>query len=180
MNRFLNFVMLVLVLLFLILLVSTASHAATVKVQPLYDGFVNVFLQTLLEGLALALSGWVMYLFHKYLAPLLGAQLEAKARASLNTALANGVAIAMHKIEGAETAYSSVEVKSQIAAWAAQYAVDHAPGSVAKFGLGPNDLALKALAYVPPAPTTQDTTSSTISKPVLVSSQPLPDITGQQ
>lgn len=165
------------VLLALLFLVAFPHHgmAAEVKVSPLYDVFNN-FLQTILEGVAMAVSGWLMFIFHKYITPWIGAQMEAKARDSLNTALANGVAIAMTKVENAEQAHSSVEVKGQLAAWAAQYAIDHAPDAIKKFGLDPNQLALKALAYVPPAPTTQDTTGNTVGAPGAVTTAPLPDV----
>lgn len=166
---------LLLVLLVLIMVLPHQAMAASVTLQPLYD-LANQALQTILEGLALAISGWIMFIFHKYITPWIGAQMEAKARDSLNTALANGVAIAMTKVEGAEKLHSSVEVKGQLAAWAAQYAIDHAPSAVNKFGLDPNQLALKALAYVPPAPTTQDTTGAMIPKPVAVETAPLADI----
>lgn len=168
---------LVLLLAMALSLFAVPALAATVTVQPLYDMF-NEVLQALMQGLVLAVSGWLMFVFHKYLTPWIGAQMEAKARDSLNTALANGVAIAMTKVEGAEKLHASVEVKGQLAAWAAQYAIDHAPGAVSKFGLDPNQLALKALAYVPPAPTTQDTTGAMIPKPVAVETAPLADIPG--
>ena len=161
-------------LLALIALTAPAL-AASVTLQPLYDAF-NQFLQTIIEGLAMALSGWLMFVFHKYITPWIGAQMEAKARDSLNTALANGVAIAMQKVEGAEKAHSDVQVKGAIAAWAAQYAIDHAPGAINKFGLDPNQLALKALAYVPaPPPDGQGTTGVTINT-VKVETAPLPPI----
>lgn len=155
------------------------AAAASVNLQPLYD-IGNETLQLLLEGFAMAISGWLMFIFHKYITPWIGAQMEAKARDALNTALANGVAIAMTKVQDAEKLHSRVEVKGQLAAWAAQYAIDHSPGAVKKFGLDPNQLALKALAYVPPAPTTQDTTGNMVPNPVAVESALLDDITPKQ
>lgn len=145
--------------LFVLTVLPLPVMAATVNVQPLYD-IVNQVLQELLQGLALAVSGWLMFIFHKYITPWIGTQMETKARDSLNIALANGVAIAMNKVTGAEKANSSIEVKNSIAAWAAQYAIDHTPQAVARFGLSPEQLALKALAYVPPAPTVLDLTGA--------------------
>ena len=122
-----------------------------IDVSPLYQ-VLNTALLTLLGGLATFVAGWASWALHRYAAPLVGAQLEAKAAADLNTALANGVAIAMQTIEGAEKLHAEIAVKSGIAAFAAQYAIDRAPDAVARFGLGPQELALKALAYLPSPP----------------------------
>lgn len=146
-------------LVLFVVLAPTASYAASVNLDPIYH-MLNDCVQTLLEGAAMIISGWVMVMVHKYVTPWFGAQMEAKARDSLNTALANGVAIALNKVEGVERMHMNVEVKGQLAAWAAQYAIDHAPGAVDRFGLSPSQLALKALAYVPPAPQMVDTTGN--------------------
>lgn len=169
------FGMLVLLLLVPTLLLANDASAATVSIDPIYT-WLNQGVSTLLEGVAMGISGWVMFIFHRYLTPWIGAQLESKARDSLNTALANGVAIALNKVQGAENLHSDVQVKGQLAAWAAQYAIDHAPAAVAKFGLDPNALALKALAYVPPAPTLVDTTGNLPAPRASVEVTPLPDI----
>jgi len=187
MKRYLNFdpfmkrmVLVANVLLTLLILVLLASAimmqpvyaADTVNASPLYN-MVNQVLQEVLEGVAMAVSGWLMFVFHKYVTPWIGAQLEAKARDSLNMALANGVAIAMSKVEGAEQLHQNVAVKGAVTAWAAQYAVDHAPGAVAKFGLDPNQLALKALAYIPTPLTLGDITGVTVPQPATVQVEPL-------
>jgi hypothetical protein len=156
-------------------LLAGPAVAATVNLDPIYH-VANDFLQTILEGVAMAVSGWLMFIFHKYLTPWIGAQMEAKARDSLNTALDNGMRIAMTTVEGAEKAHNSAEVKGQLAAWAAQYAIDHAPDAVSRFGLDPNQLALKALAYIPPAPTSIDLTATAIAKPGAVEVRELPPI----
>lgn len=167
-----------LVMLFALLVVCMPhpAYADTVKLTPVYD-LVNQVLQELLEGLAMAVSGWLMFIFHKYLTPYIGAQMEAKARDSLNTALANGVQIALQKVDGAEKVHTDIEVKGMVAAWAAQYAVDHAPGAVGKFGLDPNQLALKALAYIPTPPTTVGLTATAEGSTAHVDVQPLPPAT---
>jgi len=133
-----------------------------VSLNPIYQ-MLNPVLQDLLQGLVIFVAGWVMWVFHKYAAPYVGAQLEAKASADLNRALQNGVWIAMQKIEGAEQAHSNVQVKGAITAFAAQFAIDHAPDAVNRFGLNPEQLATKALAYLPVSPTATDTTGAKVT-----------------
>ena len=140
-----------------------------VSLNPIFEQIVNPILQDLLQGFVIFVAGWVMWAFHKYAAPYVGAQLEAKASADLNQALQNGVWIAMQKVEGAEKANADIQVKGQIAAWAAQYAIDHTPGAVSHFGLSPDELATKALAYLPTPPTATDTTGAKVTvQPVTV------------
>ena len=67
-----------------------------------------------------------------------------------------------------EAKYPGIPVQGQIAAWAAQYAVDHSPGAIAKFGMDPNDLALKALAYLPTPAVTDGLTGNTVPAPAQV------------
>ena len=123
----------------------------SIDLSPLYQ-ILNTAVLTLLGGLATFVAGWASWAFHRYAAPYVGAQLESKASSDLNTALANGVAIAMQKLEEIEKQHADVAVKSGIAAFAAQYALDHAPEAVTRFNLGPEELALKALAWLPPPP----------------------------
>jgi hypothetical protein len=154
---------------------DTAQHA--VSVAPLYSQFLNPLIETVLQGLALAIAGWITWLIQRYAPSFLKGFLEAKAAKDLNTALANGVVIAMHQVEGFEKMHSDIAVKGAITAWAAQYAIDHAPGAVSKFGLSPDQLAVKALAYVP-VPTTTTDTSGTVIAAAPVSVSPLPDVPG--
>jgi hypothetical protein len=123
----------------------------SIDLTPLYQ-VMNTAVLTLLGGLMTFAVGWASWALHRYAAPFVGAQLETKAACDLNTALANGVAIAIQKVEAIEKLHADVAVKSGIAASAAQYAIDHAPEAVARFGLDPDELALKALAYLPPPP----------------------------
>ena len=123
----------------------------SIDLSPLYQ-ILNTAVLTLLGGLATFAVGWASWAFHRYAAPYVGAQLESKASSDLNTALANGVAIAMQKLEQIEKQHADISVKSGIAAFAAQYALDHAPEAVARFNLDPEELALKALAWLPPPP----------------------------
>lgn len=138
----------------------------TVDLAPVY-GILNEALLTLLGGLVIWLSAYAKQWLAAH-AKFLGEQTDAQLAAGLNRALSNGVAIAMQKTETLEQQYPGVPVKGQIAAWAAQYAVDHSPGAVAKFGLNPNDLALKALAYLPTPAIVDDTTGKVIPAPAQV------------
>ena len=71
----------------------------------------------------------------------------------------------MQKTEDLEKQYPGIPVKRAIAAFAAQYAEDHSPAAMQKFGMNPNDLALKALAYLPTPAVTDDTTGKIIPAP---------------
>lgn len=153
------------------LLASTA-----VDVSPLYD-LLNGTVSLLLQGLVIFVSGWVMWVFHKYAAPYVGAQLESKASADLNLALQNGVRAAMARLEGAEDLHRNVEVKGAVTGWAAQYAIDHAPDAVRRFGLDPDQLAIKALAYLPAPPVAGDLTGATV-RTVPVETHDLPPLKG--
>jgi hypothetical protein len=83
------------------------------------------------------------------------------------------VAILMQKVEGAEKLHSNVQVKNLIVAGAAQYALNHAPGAVAQFGLDLDELETKALAYLPPPPPSDIGTTGATVKTVPVSAAPL-------
>ena len=144
----------------------------SIDLSPLYQ-ILNTAVLTLLGGLATFLAGWASWAFHRYAAPYIGAQLESKASTDLNTALANGVAIAMQKLDEIEKQHADVAVKSGIAAFAAQYALDHAPEAVARFNLDPSQLALKALAYLPPPPLSDLGTTGARLNPVPVIMQSL-------
>lgn len=136
--------------------VATApATTTTVSLSPLY-AYLNEFGQLLLEGLAVVISGWIMWAVNKYLGPYLPAQframLEAKAATALNTALANGMPIALHQLNAWESVHQDVQVRNAVLAKVADYALSHAPESAAKFNLGPDQLALKALAFLPAPP----------------------------
>lgn len=134
-----------------------------VNAQAFYDQ-LNEGLLTLLGGIALWLAAYAKQWLSAH-AKFLGEQTDAQLAAGLNRALSNGVQIAMQQTEDLEKQYPGIPVKGQIAAWAAQYAIAHSPGAMDKFGLSPNDLALKALAYLPSPAITDDTTGKTIPAP---------------
>jgi len=128
---------------------------------------VNEALLTLLSGLVIWIGAYAKMWLTAH-AKFLGEQTDAQLAAGLNRALSNGVQIAMHQTDVLEAKYPGVPVQSQITAWAAQYAADHSPAAMQKFGMSPNDLALKALAYLPTPAITDDTTGKTIPAPAQV------------
>lgn len=119
----------------------------SVDLSPVYSLF-NEALLTLLSGLALWLAAYGKQWLTAH-ASFLGEQTDAQLAAGLNRALSNGVQIAMQQVDTVQSQHPGLPVKGAITAWAAQYAIDHSPSAVQKFGLDPNDLALKALAYLP-------------------------------
>ena len=126
----------------------------SVDLSPIY-GYVNEFVGLLLAGLATAISGMLIAWLKKHLS-FLGQQTDQLLANGLNTALANGTAIAMNKLSEEEAAHPSVEVKGLVASMAVKYAVNHAPDAVDRFGLTPAALANKALAYLPIAAATTE------------------------
>lgn len=134
---------------------------------------LNECLLTLLSGLALWLAAYAKQWLSAH-AKFLGEQTDAQLAAGLNRALANGVQIAMQQVDLLEAEYPGVPVKGQISRWAAQYAVDHSPSAIARFtGLSMNDLALKALAYLPTPAITDDTTGKVVPAPMQVETRNL-------
>jgi hypothetical protein len=120
----------------------------SVDLSPLYPA-VNTGILTLAGGAITFLASWAVWLMHKYAPPFVGAQLEAKAASDLNTALANGVAIGMTRLEAWESVHRDMAVQGAVTRFAVQYAIDHAPEAIAHFGLAPDELAFKALAFLP-------------------------------
>lgn len=134
-----------------------------VDLTPLY-GLLNEGLLTLLGGLAIWLSAAAKIWLQEH-AKFLGEQTDAQLAAGLNRALSNGVAIAMQQAESLEKQAPGIPIKSTIAAYAAEYAINHSPAAIDKFGLSPTELATKALAYLPTPAVSDDTTGKTIPAP---------------
>lgn len=152
----------------------------TVDLSPLYAQ-LNQLLILVLEAVATMAVGWAAWFIHAKVAPLLArwhitldGAAESKASADLNTALQNGVAIAMNQAQAWEAAHKDVQIQGQITAWAAQYAVDHAPDAIQRFGLSPQDLAVKAAAYLPPPPASTIGTTGVAVPVGKVETAPLP------
>ncbi|MBV9571430.1 MAG: hypothetical protein JO056_09340 [Alphaproteobacteria bacterium] len=142
-----------------------------IDISPVYR-IANDAILTLLGGVATFIAAWFTWLLHKYAPPFVGAALETKAADDLNTALANGVAVAMQSIEGAEKLHAQITVRNEIAAFAARYALNHAPDAMRAFALDLDALELKALAYLPvPPPSAFGTTGARApAMPVLAQS----------
>lgn len=120
----------------------------TVDLSTLYTA-VNEGLLTLLSGLAIWLAAYGKQWLTAH-AAFLGEQTDKTLADGLNRALSNGVQIAMQQVDKVEAAHPTLTTQGAISAWAAQYAIDNSPGAMQRFaGLTPDDLALKALAYLP-------------------------------
>ena len=155
-----------------------------VDITPIYN-VLNESLGLILSGFAVFVAGWIRWAFHKYLTPYLGEQAETKAANDLSTALKNGVAIALNQAGAWESVHKDVQVQGAITAWAAQYAVNHAPDAIKRFGIDPDELAIKALAYLPPPPlSTIGTTGVSVSTTAVtvnrLSDVPVPASASQQ
>lgn len=124
----------------------------TINLAPIFQQILNPLIEMVLQGLAIAIVGWITWVAQKYAPQFLKGYLESKASKDLNTALANGVAAAMNTVENAEKVHSDIQVKSAVQAFAIQYAADHAAGAINHFDLSPDQLALKALAFIPTPP----------------------------
>lgn len=134
---------------------TPALAAGTVDVSPLY-GLLDQFEANLAQGLILASVGYAVYLLHALAlkVPFLGrllvsSNMETNLANGLNTALKNGVAIALAKQSAWEAVHQNVAVQGAVQRMAVQYAIDRAPQAVRHFGLGPDELAEKALAFLP-------------------------------
>lgn len=137
-----------------------------VDLTPIY-GMVNTALLTLLGGLAIWLSAYAKQWLAAH-AKFLGEQTDAQLAAGLNRALSNGVQIAMQQVGDLEKANPGFDTKSWVTNYAAQFAIDHSPAAMDRFGLNPNDMALKALAYLPTPAVTDGLTGKTMPAPAQV------------
>ena len=171
-------VILLVMALAIVTICAAVATAGTVHVQPIYDQIVNPFLDELFKGLEAAAVAFCLFLLHlvikavRIIPDAYAVYLEANARNALNTALQNGVAAGMHKVENIERLHSDIEVKGELKTFAMNYAIKHASDAILHFGIRPEDLAVKALAYIPTAPTVTDTTGAT-AKLAPVVSEPL-------
>lgn len=129
---------------------ASPAVAHLVDLAPIYEQ-INQALLLILTGLVSWIVAQTIAWIKKHL-KFLDEKTDTQLAEGLNRALDNGVRIAMNQLGELEKRYPGVPVKNQIAAWAAQYAVDHSPAALQRFsGLTLDDLALKALAYLPPA-----------------------------
>lgn len=132
-----------------------------VTLGPLFQQVINPIIFAVLTGVA----GWVAARANGWLAShakFLDTQTDATLAAGFNRALSNGIAIFMNSLGAYEGAHDDVQVKSWLASKAAQYAINHSPGFMAKFtGMTSADAAQKALAYLPPIKLTGDSRVAT-------------------
>lgn len=124
-----------------------------IDLSPLFP-YVNETIVLVATGVAAWLVQELRAWLQKHTA-FLSAQTDNAIAAGLNTALKNGVTLALNQMQAWETAHKDVQVQGAVTRIAAQYALDHAPEYAAHFGLSPDDLATKALAFLPPPPSIQ-------------------------
>lgn len=133
---------------------------SAVDLTPIYTA-VNQGLVTLFAGLITAGLAYLGYLWQKWF----HAQMDTAMRNSLNSALSTGVSAGLHELDAFESVHNSVAVQGAVQRFAVQYAVNHAPDALAHFGLSPETLATKALAFIPPPPSVK--TSPVLGQPSL-------------
>lgn len=142
-----------------------------VDLSPVY-GFINEALVILLGALATWLGLQVRQWISAHVS-FLGQATDKTLADGFDRALQNGIAIALQQAHTYEGEHSTVAINGWLAAKAAQYAIDHSPDYMARFGLSPDDIATKALAHLPPPVVTVDTTGVKVT-PTHVDIEPLP------
>ena len=120
-----------------------------VDLSPLY-GQLNELLLIVGAGLITWVTGEVRAWLTSR--KLLNAQIDNELANGLNRALQNGMQIGLNQMNAWETAHKDVEVQGALQRFAASYAIEHSPDALKRFGLSPEQLATKALAYLPPPP----------------------------
>lgn len=132
----------------------------TIDLSPLYAA--------LDQGIVLLLAGLVGYLgvmvrnwINAHL-KFLGQATDKTLADGFDRALQNGSNIAVQELNQYEGQHSQLAVQGWLAAKAGQYAVDHSPDYMARFGLSPEDIARKALAKLPNISVATDTTGAIV------------------
>lgn len=69
-----------------------------------------------------------------------GIEVDRQAHATLNTVLQRGIQMGADKLRGMGSDFAKVEVKNELIATAANFAVMQAPGTLARFDLTPQKL----------------------------------------
>lgn len=142
----------------LIIVAATApAHAAdgTVSLKPAYDQVVNPFVLDLLQGLGSFIVGCAAWIFGHLAVHLPSALADGaryRAMQALNGYISDGILIAMKAVGNAEQMHSDIAVHGAVQRYVAQYVIDNAGGYLNKAGVGPDQLALKVLSYLPPQP----------------------------
>lgn len=116
---------------------DTGAPSTVVDVQPILLQVISVFgsiLMLLLMWTARKLNGFIAAK-----TGLTGLHIDDLVRTYGNMALDNGVNFAVSKIKAED--WGKFEVKNQVAAQAANYAIQFAPGALKHFGIDLNDRA---------------------------------------
>ena len=137
-----------------------------IDLTPIY-GLINEGILTLLGGLAIYLTTFAKNWLQVH-AKFLDEQTDAQLANGLNRALSNGVSIAMQKVGDMEKANPNFDTKSWVSNYAANFAISHSQDALDRFGLTPEQLAEKALAYLPTPAVTDGLTGVKIPAPAQV------------
>ena len=119
---------------------AVAPTDTTVSAAP-WIKLVEPYLLTLFSVVATAIIGWVAALIQRST----GITIEQKYRDSLNTALTNGVNMALSALDK-RAVDVKLDVKSQVIAQAVNWAATKVPDAVKALGVGSDDLAKLAAA----------------------------------
>lgn len=92
------------------------------------------------EYVAVALGGLALWLFNRFVAPVLGEQAADSARAGLDRIIRNGIRLAVDRLDVADR-LGAVEVRNELVREAAAYVIASAPGWLEKFNIGPDRVA---------------------------------------
>lgn len=140
------------------------------NLAPVWDS-VNAGVLLLLSGLAVIISGYLIYGLHKYAAFLTAAQQE-KLAGIIHDGLNRAIDYAMTVVTEQEKKVAP-QAGSMVTRIAAQYAINHFGSTLEKMGKSPADVAQMILARIPPPPVTADLSGAKAPLSV-VSTEPLP------
>lgn len=143
------------------------------NLAPVWDS-VNGGVLLLLSGLAVVISGYLIYGLHKYAAFLTAAQQEKLAKI-IHDGLNRAIDYAMTVVTEQEKKIAP-QAGSIVTRIAAQYAADHFGSTLEKMGKSPSDVAQMILARIPSPPVDTDLTGARPSTRAIVETTPLPPV----
>lgn len=119
------------------------AQSSTIAVGDIYSAFLP-YLVAIIGAVVTVLVGWLLSLAKTKL----GISIDDSMRDSLQTALRNGAGLALNSL-GNNLAGKTIDVKSAAVAAAVTYVAKNAPDAMAHFGLTPDAVAEKIVAYLP-------------------------------
>lgn len=120
---------------------TTTVITHTIDLSPLIDQVVIPTLSAVLIGLATWVARWAIAFFK--------VKITAQQGATVDAALANGINLAVHQLQVPLDANSSVEVKNQAVAIAANYAIPKIAAETKALGITPDSIAQRIEARLP-------------------------------